>query len=48
MLVWMFGLGRDRQQPRRRPEIHQPNKRVQDVAEITKLYDMLENFPAGA
>ena len=24
-----------------------PNKRVQDVVEITKLYDMFENFPAG-
>jgi len=25
-----------------------PNKRVQDVVEITKLHDMFENFPAGA
>jgi len=25
-----------------------PNKRVQDVVEITKLYDMFENCPAGA
>jgi anti-sigma B factor antagonist len=25
-----------------------PNKRVQDVVEITKLYDMFEDFPAGS
>lgn len=25
-----------------------PNKRVQDVVEITRLQDMFENFPAGA
>jgi anti-sigma B factor antagonist len=25
-----------------------PNKRVQDVVEITKLHDMFENFPTGA
>jgi anti-sigma B factor antagonist len=25
-----------------------PNKRVQDVVEITKLHDMFENFPASA
>jgi anti-sigma B factor antagonist len=25
-----------------------PNKRVQDVVEITKLHDMFENFPAGS
>ena len=25
-----------------------PNKRVQDVVEITKLHDMFENFAAGA
>jgi hypothetical protein len=24
-----------------------PNKRVQDVVEITKLHDMFENLPAG-
>ena len=25
-----------------------PNKRVQDVVEITKLHDMFENFPASS
>lgn len=25
-----------------------PNKRVQDVVEITKLHDMFENFPANS
>ena len=25
-----------------------PNKRVQDVVEITKLHDMFENYPAGS
>jgi hypothetical protein len=39
----MFGLGRDSQQHGRAL-----NKRVQEVVESTKPYDMLENFPAGA